>query len=102
MDKNTKLLLGVGLVAVGAYLLIKKPKKIVYTASFSGENWNDVVGDRRGFAGNLPAKDSRWVVTGNNKVETDSSADLNGILSKGETTDATQGTFFHVSEPQWN
>jgi hypothetical protein len=76
MDKNTKLLLGIGLVGVGAYLLMqsKKPKA---TTSFAGASFNDVVGNRRGFvnelpvenstftgfvgAGELPVQDSGWV-----------------------------------------
>lgn len=64
MDKNTKLLLGIGLVGVGAYLLMqsKKPKA---TTSFAGATFDDVVGNRRGFVSELPAKDSTFNVVGN-------------------------------------
>lgn len=59
MDKQTKLLLGVGLVGFGAYMLWKsqQPKT---PKGFAGADWNDVVGKRKGFVNELPAQDSKF------------------------------------------
>lgn len=80
MDKKTQLYVGLGVAAVGAYLLYdqmkKKPK-----ASFAGIDSNTVVGKRlRGFAGkkgfiaqNAVARDGKFsYFAGANKIVKDS------------------------------
>jgi hypothetical protein len=91
MDKNTKLLLGVGLVGVGAYLLMqsKKPK----TTSFAGATFNDVVGKRRGFVSELPAKDSTF--TGFTGAEQLPVADSGWVRADGVQQ------FYDVQSPNW-
>ena len=125
MEKQTKLLLGVGLVGIGAYMLWKKgqPK----AASFAGRDFSDVVGNRKGFVSELPAKDSKFnfnalasaptpTLTGSGQyqhftnelpvkksgwVRADGMA-LAGMKVKGETTDGTVGKFYDVAEPKWS
>jgi hypothetical protein len=92
MDKNTKLLLGVGLVGVGAYLLMqsKKPKA---TTSFAGATFNDVVGNRRGFVSELPAKESPFTrFTGAEQLPV---ADSGWVRADGVQQ------FYDVQSPNW-
>jgi hypothetical protein len=124
MNKQTKLLLGVGLVGVGAYMLWKKnqPK-----TAFAGRDFSDVVGKRKGFVNELPAEDSKFnfnalasaptpTLTGSGQyqhftnelpvkdsgwVRADGLA-LAGMKVKGETTDGTVGKFYDVAEPRWS
>lgn len=69
MDKQTKLYLGLGAVAVGAFLLLKpkaktpvvtapaaapvNPETATVTAPFAGQEKQDVVGDRMKMVGNF-------------------------------------------------
>jgi hypothetical protein len=91
MDKNTKLLLGIGLVGVGAYLLMqsKKPKA---TTSFAGATFNDVVGNRRGFVNELPVKESTFEFTGAEQLPV---ADSGWVRADGVQQ------FYDVQSPNW-
>ena len=91
MDKNTKLLLGVGLVGVAAYLFIqsKKPKA---TTSFAGATFDDVVGKRRGFVGELPVKQSTFEFTGAEQLPV---ADSGWVRADGVQQ------FYDVQSPNW-
>jgi len=91
MNKNTKLLLGVGLVGVAAYLFMqsKKPKA---TTSFAGATFNDVVGKRRGFVGELPVKQSTFEFTGAEQLPV---ADSGWVRADGVQQ------FYDVQSPNW-
>lgn len=92
MDKNTKLLLGIGLVGVGAYLLMqsKKPKN---TASYVGSMPTDVVGNRRGFVSELPAEESPFTrFTGAEQLPV---ADSGWVRADGVQK------FYDVQSPNW-
>jgi len=71
MNKQTQLYVGLGVAAVGAYLLLKKPAATTTTKAFAGKDENTVVGRRvkmvgaagrrRGLiAQNAVAKDSKF------------------------------------------
>ena len=107
MDKNTKLLLGVGLVGVGAYLLMqsKKPKNTASyagtmptdvvgnrTASYVGTMPTDVVGKRRGFVNQLPVKESTFEFTGAQQLPV---ADSGWVRADGVQQ------FYDVQSPNW-
>lgn len=91
MNKNTKLLLGVGLVGVAAYLFMqsKKPKA---TTSFAGATFDDVVGKRRGFVGELPVKQSTFEFTGAEQLPV---ADSGWVRADGVQQ------FYDVQSPNW-
>ena len=114
MNKQQKLWLGLGLVAVGGYWLWKKSNPATTTASWDAVTNPKAIGKRvqmsgkpfqsadgkapfksangkapfKTFAENLPPKDSGWVRA-------------DGVLGSGKTTDATQGKFYDIKDSGW-